>query len=300
MGRTGLNGLLNVNKPTGCSSFSIVATVRRLSGERRVGHAGTLDPAARGVLPICLGQATRVTEYLMDRPKEYLAGIELGSSTDTYDSEGCVTARGSWHGVSRVSVEEALQAFQGDIEQVPPAFSAVKVHGRKSYVLARAGREVILLPRRVQIYNIEIKDFDLPYLKLRVSCSKGTYIRSLANDLGMKLGCYAYLRDLERTAYGPFKVEDAVTPGQLNEAATEGRLDQLLLPLECALGGGGRVYLDDLQAASVLKGLDIELDIQDPGFKDYYSAYAQDGRLLAILKFAAENGLWHPQKVFGL
>jgi len=300
VGRTGLNGLLNVNKPTGCSSFSIVAAVRRLSGERRVGHAGTLDPAASGVLPICLGQATRVTEYLLDCPKEYLAGIELGSSTDTYDSEGCITARGPWQGVSHASVEEALRAFQGDIQQVPPAFSAVKVHGRKSYALARAGREVILQPRRVHIHNIEIKYFDLPYLKVKVTCSKGTYIRSLANDIGIKLGCYAHLRDLERTAYGPFKVEDAVTPGHLNEAAAEGRLDQLLLPLDCALGVGGRVYLDGLQAASVLKGLDIELDIDDPGSKDYYSAYAQDGRLLAVLRFAAENGLWHPQKVFSL
>ncbi|MFA5063954.1 MAG: tRNA pseudouridine(55) synthase TruB [Dehalococcoidia bacterium] len=296
----GLNGLLNVNKPAGCSSFSIVAGVRRLSGERRVGHAGTLDPAASGVLPVCLGQATRVAEYLMERPKEYLAEIELGLSTDTYDSEGRVIARGVLNNISRTLVEEALGAFKGSILQVPPAFSAVKINGRKSYSLARAGREVILQPRRVHIHDIEILGFNLPYLKLRISCSKGTYMRSLANDLGMNLGCYAYLKDLERTSYGPFKIEDAVTPGQLHEAAGEGRLEQLLFPLDYALTDGGRVYLDEIQAARVAKGLDITLDIYDPYSKDYCSAYTQEGQLLAVMKFAAENGLWHPQKVFNL
>lgn len=299
MGRMGLNGLLNVNKPPGCSSFSIVAGVRRLSGERRVGHAGTLDPAASGVLPICLGQATRVAEYLMEYPKEYLAGIELGLSTDTYDGEGRIIARGVLHNISRTMIEDALRAFMGDIIQVPPAFSAVKINGRKSYALARAGRAVTLQPRRVHIHDIEIIAFDLPYLKLRISCSKGTYIRSLANDLGVNLGCHAYLKDLERTSYGPFKIAGAVTPGQLHEAAEEGRLEQLLFPLDFALTGG-RVYLDEIQAASVAKGLDIPLDIYDPYSKNYCSAYTQDGRLLAVMKFTAENGLWHPQKVFDL
>ena len=233
--RVGLNGLLNVNKPSGCTSFSIVARVRRLSGEKRVGHAGTLDPAASGVLPICLGQATRVAEYLMEYSKEYLAGIELGTSTDTYDSEGRITSRGSLHNISPALIEGALQSFKGDIDQVPPAFSAVKVGGRKSYALARAGREVALQPRRVHIHAIEILSFDLPYLKLRIYCSKGTYVRSLAHDLGVKLGCYAYLKDLVRTSYGPFKVADAVTLDQLHAAAAEGRIGQLLYPLDYVL-----------------------------------------------------------------
>jgi tRNA pseudouridine55 synthase len=300
VGLTGLNGLLNVNKPAGCTSFSIVAGVRRLSGERRVGHAGTLDPAASGVLPVCLGQATRVAEYLMDCSKEYLAGIELGSSTDTYDGEGRVTARGSLQDISRAAVEEALEGFKGDIEQVPPAFSAVKVNGRKSYALARAGREVTLHARKVRIHDVEIIGFDLPYLKLKITCSKGTYIRSLANDLGLNLGCYAYLKNLERTVYGPFEIEDAVTPRQLNQAADEGRLEQLIYPLDYALTGGGRVFLDEKQAENVAQGLDIVLDILDPLSMTYCSAYTQDGRLLAVMKFVAENGLWHPQKVFHL
>ena len=296
----GLNGLLNVNKPAGCTSFSIVAGVRRLSGERRVGHAGTLDPAASGVLPICLGQATRVAEYLLECPKEYLAGIELGISTDTYDGEGRITGRGEPHNISRAMVTGALQSFEGTIDQVPPAFSAVKVGGRKSYALARAGHKVILQPRRVHIHDIQVVSFDLPYLKLRISCSKGTYIRSLANDLGERLGCHAYLKDLVRTSYGPFKIDTAVTPDQLHTAVAEGRIDQLLYPLDCALTGSDRVYLDETQVGSVEKGLGILLDIQSPCSKDYCSAYTADGRLLAIMKFVTENGLWHPEKVFNL
>jgi len=296
----GVNGILNVNKPAGCTSFSIVAKVRRLSGERRVGHAGTLDPAASGVLPVCLGQATRVAEYLLQCPKEYLAGIELGISTDTYDGEGCITGRGTLSNISRAMVEDALRSFEGEIDQVPPVFSAIKVKGKKSYALARAGQEVILQPRRVHIHDMQIISFDAPYLKLRISCSKGTYIRSLANDLGVNLGCRAYLKDLERTSYGPFKIAEAITPDQLHQAAGEDSISQLLYPLDCALAGSDRVYLDERQAESVEKGLDIPLDIQRPCLKDYCSAYTPDGRLLAIMKFEAENGLWHPEKVFSL
>jgi len=296
----GVNGLLNVNKPPGCTSFSIVARVRRLSGERRVGHAGTLDPAASGVLPICLGQATRVAEYLLECPKEYVAGIELGTSTDTYDGEGRVTGRGSPQNISLSSVEDALRPFEGSIYQVPPAFSAVKVRGRKSYDLARAGIQVDLQPRRVRIDSIEVMSFDLPYLRLRISCSKGTYIRSLANDLGEGLGCHAYLKDLVRTSYGPFKIDAAVTPDQLQKAAAGGLIDRLLYPLDCALPGSDRVYLGESQALSVEKGLDIPLDIQGQCAQGRCCAYTADGRLLAVMKFVTENGLWHPEKVFSL
>ena len=296
----GLNGLLNVNKPAGCTSFSIVASVRRLSGERRVGHAGTLDPAASGVLPICLGQATRVAEYLLECPKEYVAGIELGISTDTYDGEGRITGQSPLHDISRAMIEGVLQSFKGTIDQVPPAFSAVKVRGRKSYALARAGHEVILQPRRIQIYHIQIVGFELPYLKLRISCSKGTYIRSLANDLGQLIGCGAHLKDLERTSYGPFEINDAVTPDQLQKAIVEGNIHRLLYPLDCALFGSDRVYLDEGQAVSVEKGLDVPLAIQSPCSKGYCAAYTAEGRLLAVMKFVTESGLWHPQKVFSL
>jgi len=296
----GLNGLLNVNKPAGCTSFSIVASVRRLSGERRVGHAGTLDPAASGVLPVCLGQATRVAEYLLECPKEYVAGIELGTSTDTYDGEGRITGRSPLPDISPAMIKGVLQSFEGAIDQVPPAFSAVKVSGRKSYALARAGQEVILQPRRVQIYQIQVVRFDPPYLKLKISCSKGTYMRSLANDLGEHIGCRAYLKDLERTSYGPFKIVDAISVDELHKAADEGRIEQLLHPLDLALTGIDKIYLDTEQAGSLEKGLDIPLHIQGDCSKGRCCAYTTKGRLLAVMKFVTESGLWHPQKVFNL
>ena len=159
---------------------------------------------------------------------------------------------------------------------------------------------MILQPRRVQIYHIQIVRFELPYLKLRISCSKGTYIRSLANDLGQLIGCGAHLKDLERTSYGPFEINDAVTPDQLQKAIVEGNIHRLLYPLDCALFGSDRVYLDEGQAVSVEKGLDVPLAIQSPCSKGYCAAYTAEGRLLAVMKFVTESGLWHPQKVFSL
>jgi tRNA pseudouridine55 synthase len=197
-------------------------------------------------------------------------------------------------------VEDVLRSFEGAIDQVPPAFSAVKVQGRKSYDLARAGQEVILQPRKVHIYDIQVVSSDLPYLRLKVTCSKGTYIRSLANDLGERLGCRAYLKDLVRVSYGPFKIDDAVTPDQLQKAADEDIIDRLLYPLDYALTGYARVYLDKAQAESVQRGLDIPLVTQSPGSKDYCSAYNVEGHLLAVMRFVTENGLWHPEKVFSL
>jgi tRNA pseudouridine55 synthase len=241
-----------------------------------------------------------MAEYLLDYPKEYVAGIELGISTDTYDGEGRVTGRGTVYDISLAMVEEVLQSFEGSIDQVPPAFSAIKVLGRKSYALARAGQEVILQPRRVHIYNIQIVSSDLPYLKLKVSCSKGTYIRSLANDLGERLGCHAYLKDLVRVSYGPFKIDDAVTPDQLQIAAAGDLIDRLLYPLDYALTDFDRAYLDETQAESVQRGLDVALGTQSPGLKGYSLAYSAEGRLLAVMKFVTENGLWHPEKVFNL
>jgi tRNA pseudouridine55 synthase len=152
----GLNGILNVNKPAGPTSFNIVALVRRLTGEKRVGHAGTLDPAACGVLPICLGQATRIAEYLHDFNKEYLAVIELGATTDTCDGEGRVTGRADTAGITLPLLQRALQSFEGYIDQAPPAFSAIKVKGRQSYDLARSGIEIAHQPRQVHIERIEI------------------------------------------------------------------------------------------------------------------------------------------------
>jgi len=296
----GLNGILNVNKPAGPTSFSIVALVRRLTGEKRVGHAGTLDPAACGVLPVCLGQATRISEYLHAFSKEYQAIIELGTTTDTYDGQGRVTGRGDTAGITLDLVQKSLRSFEGPIDQVPPAFSAIKVKGRQSYDLARAGIEIAHQPRRVNIDRIELLNFGPPYIKLVIVCSKGTYIRSLAHDLGQKLGCGAFLKDLVRSAYGPFKAGEAVSPENLQDIVTSGQLAPLLYPVDYPLTCWPQHIATWDEAQHITGGIDISLPGINPEDNFYCRAYHADGRFLAVLQFTPDSGLWHPQKVFNL
>ena len=197
-----MDGILNINKPAGKTSFAVVAMVKRLTGEKHVGHAGTLDPMATGVLPVCLGQATRLVEYLMDTTKTYRAEIELGVSTDSYDREGAVTQKCDASAVTLAQIETALNSFRGVITQIPPMYSAVKHQGKPLYELARAGIDVERKARTAKIYSLEIRDWQNPFLTIEVNCGKGTYIRSLANDLGQALGCGATLSALERSRCG--------------------------------------------------------------------------------------------------
>src|SRR5579859_1972604 len=194
-----MDGILNINKPTGMTSHDVVAKVRKLLKQRRVGHAGTLDPAASGVLPICVGQATRVAEYLSESGKAYRATIIFGAVTDTYDSEGIITRTASTNGLTRATIEAILPAMLGSQMQVPPRYSAIKLQGQPAYKRARAGEEITLEARPIVIYSLKVIDWIPPYLTLAIECSKGTYIRSLAHDLGMQIGCYAYLNSLIRT-----------------------------------------------------------------------------------------------------
>ena len=296
----GANGILNVNKPSGCTSFSIVALVRRLVGEKRVGHAGTLDPAATGVLPICLGQATRITEYLHDCTKEYIALIEFGTTTDTFDREGKVTCRKDTALVTFQLIEKSLISFQGTIEQVPPAYSAIKVKGRQSYELAREGIPVSHQPRKVKIDLIEILGFENPCLKIKIRCSKGTYIRSLANDLGEMLGCGAYLKDLVRTAYGPFTLDSSISVDDIRTALAEGNLDRLLYPVDYPLQQWDSQVATDEASREIVQGHDMQFDDMDAIKNHRLRVYSPEKKLLAIMKFVPETRLWHPEKVFSL
>lgn len=204
-------GFLNIYKPVGMTSHDVVSKVRRLTGIKQVGHTGTLDPFAEGVLPVCLGKATRLIEYLTD-DKEYIATVQFGENTDTYDVEGNITD------VSGVNITEhdilvSLKDFEGEIEQLPPIYSAIKVNGKKLYDYARKGEEVEIKPRKVVIEKIELKNFDeeAQAAEILIKCSKGTYIRSIAHDLGIKTGAYAYLTKLIRTQAGKFRLEDTIT-----------------------------------------------------------------------------------------
>ena len=203
-------GVLNIYKPKGMTSHDVVAVLRKKLNIKQVGHTGTLDPFAEGVLPVCIGKATRLIEYF-DDDKEYLATVQFGCATNTYDIEGKITKTGSKK-VTREEIQNALKNFEGEITQIPPIYSAIKVNGKKLYEYAREGKEINIEPRKVNIFKIELKDFNetSQQADILIKCSKGTYIRSIANDLGENLGCFGHLIKLIRTQAGKFRVEESI------------------------------------------------------------------------------------------
>jgi len=299
-----VDGILNINKPPGRTSFSIVALVKRLSGERRVGHAGTLDPAAIGVLPICLGRGTRIVEFLVDATKTYQAEIELGVTTDTYDADGKITQRGNPADISKEQLETALASFQGVIQQIPPMYSAVKYHGQPLYKLARAGISVERQSRPAEIYRLEITDWQPPLVTLEIDCGKGTYIRSLAHDLGQTLGCGAHLKSLIRSRYGIFDIAKAISLPQLEDACHYGYWQKFVHPVDSVLLHWRATVVSKDAEDVIRRGGSIELPNGSPedtttGYpKEYCRAYSLEGRFLGVLHFNQEKGRWHATKVF--
>ncbi|MCI0474962.1 MAG: tRNA pseudouridine(55) synthase TruB [Anaerolineales bacterium] len=291
----GFDGIFNVNKPLGKTSHHIVHTIRKMSGIARVGHAGTLDPMATGVLLICVGQAVRVTEYLIDHDKKYRARVRLGVETDTYDAEGAIVARRAVTATD-AQVADALTGFIGKCAQMPPAYSAIKKDGVHSYDLARRGIEVERTPRPVEIFSIDIRAIALPDVEFDVHCSKGTYIRSLAHDLGEALGCGATLTALTRTASGQFALDDAITLDQLHDAFETKSAEHFLNPLDEALLQFQAVIVNDEDARRVLQGnsLDCEREYATPLLR----AYAPSGQCIALLERGKRVGEWKPHKVF--
>lgn len=225
-----LFGFLNIYKPKGLTSHDVVARLRKITKVRQIGHTGTLDPFATGVLPICIGKATRLIEYL-DDDKEYLATVQFGKNTATYDLEGEITATFDKK-VTEEDVKNALKDFEGEISQIPPIYSAIKVNGKKLYDYARQGQDIEIKPRKVTISKIGLKEFDKTSqsAKITVACSKGTYIRSIAYDLGAKLGCGGYLTALERTKAGKFQVNTAIKLEDLTEVLQI--IENLINPLD--------------------------------------------------------------------
>lgn len=286
-----MNGFLNIDKPLGLTSHDVVARVRRSLNIKKVGHAGTLDPLATGVLVVCVGTATRLSEYVMHTIKRYRAQIHLGVTTTTYDAEGKITAQRDASHLTRLDVEQALAQFVGEIEQLPPMYSAVKQGGRKLYDIARAGDEVERQPRHVEIMVLEIVDWSPAQVTVEVTCSAGTYIRSLAYDLGETLGVGAYLSGLVRTASGSFRLDEAVSLDALLEASDWA--EYLVSPaaalahlpvIECDAAGldhlsHGRPVPDPLAEAGLLA-----------------QAYNAKGDLIAIVQ--GDGQRWLPHKVF--
>lgn len=227
-----ITGIVNINKPLGKSSAFIVAVVRRITKIKKVGHTGTLDPLATGVLPICIGrESTRLADTIMQGTKEYLATVELGRTTTTQDREG-ETIEEKEVKVTKEELFDIIKSFQGEITQIPPMYSAIKINGQKMYELARKGIEVERKPRTVTIYNIDVEEISLPFAKIRVTCSKGTYIRTLCADIGEKAGCGAYMKDLVRTKSGRFTIEDSITLEEFETLWNKGEGETVMLSPE--------------------------------------------------------------------
>ena len=292
------DGILNLNKPRGPTSHDVVDRVRALTGIRRVGHAGTLDPLATGVLLVCIGRATRVAEYLMAGQKVYRARVRLGVTTDTYDAEGRVVAESPIE-VSRAQIEAALARFRGTIAQVPPMYSAIKRKGTPLHRLARRGVEVERQPRQVEVFRLELTAWEPPECTLEMICSPGTYVRALAHDLGQVLGCGAHLTGLTRLASGEFRLEDAVTLEEFAQAAAEDRWPNLLHPLDAALTRFPALHLDADGARRLCSGQAISAPPPGGGEGGVLSrAYGPDGTFLALVAYDPAAGVWRPRKVF--
>jgi tRNA pseudouridine55 synthase len=292
-----VDGILNIDKPQGWTSHDVVAWIRRVLKVKRVGHAGTLDPLATGVLLVCVGQATRVSEYLMASDKTYRAQILLGTITDTYDMDGeVIETRPLAPEIDRGAIWAALGHFVGDIMQAPPAYSAIKQDGVPLHRRVRRGEDVRPSARPVHIHSIQMIDWTTPCLTVDVTCDPGTYIRSLAHDLGQTLGCGGALSGLRRTRSGRFLATDALSPEAVADAYRAGDLARHMHPMDAALSQLTPVAVGEDEVKRLRNGQPITANGAVLARDGY--AVSQDGGVVAILRPDAERGEWWPEKVF--
>ncbi len=280
-------GIIILNKPVGVSSHRCVGMVRKALNMKKVGHTGTLDPEASGVLPILAGPATRASDFLTMEDKRYRATILLGTKTDTLDMAGEVIEKRPVN-VTEEEIRTTIAGFVGNIQQVPPMYSAIQVNGQRLYNLARQGIEVERKARDITIFSIDIEKIELPYVKIAVHCSKGTYIRTLASDIGDALGCGGCIQGLERTASGPFTLESAITPEELSSLSENGMAEKALLPLDSFFKNYEAIYLDKKRADRVKNGVPIYYKGKTQGVM--YRVYDENGSFIALSKADTEDG----------
>jgi tRNA pseudouridine55 synthase len=305
-----LRGFLNIDKPAGITSFDAVRQVRRAAQIRKVGHAGTLDPAATGVLPVAIGDATKLLEELVGAPKQYRGIMRFGVATDTYDADGTATSETDASGVTREAIESALMAFQGEIQQRPPAYSALKRDGEPAYKAARRGEPLDLDARPVTIYELTLGEFDTsdparPSIQIDIRCSRGFYVRSLAHDLGTELGVGAHLERLYRTAVGEFKLENAVPLDRVCALFEMGETDDLLHAMDSVLTKWPAVVVGQRDLGELRQGRNIiampgRSYVAPPrteGKKSLARCYGPNGELVALLEQGLVVGAWHPYRV---
>lgn len=288
--------------------MDVIRVIRRVTGQRKVGHGGTLDPDATGVLPICIGRATRFIDRFVRGRKVYEATARFGTATDTYDASGRVTAESDASAITREAIEALLPRFMGEISQVPPMYSAVKIDGVRLYKLARAGKEVDREARDVVVYSLETTSWEItsrepPTLGLRIECGSGFYARSLVHDLGLALDNTAHLAGLVRSKVGPFTLNDAVTLDEIEQAKNAGEWERLLYPIDAALMELPAVVIDPLQEEAVSHGQPVDLAIGGDGSKRTLAetaevrAYNRGGDLIALMSYDAVLGNLNPVRV---
>ena len=301
------HGIINVYKEKGFTSHDVVAKLRGICKQKKIGHTGTLDPDAVGVLPVCLGSATKLCDMLTDKDKEYIAVLRLGMVTDTQDISGKVLEEKEVQ-VTTEQVKEAIFSFLGDYEQVPPMYSALKVNGKKLYELAREGKEVERTARLVVIHELEILEENMPEFTIRVRCSKGTYIRTLCHDIGQKLGCGGVMAALTRSRSGKFMIEQAYTLSEIQRFADEGKLEQLVQPVEKvfenllamtakeeaikALKNGNQLKVSEVKLPEEVKSsLTKEQGMQ-------VRIYSHEGVFFGVYEYDSKRKLFCPVKLF--
>ncbi len=296
-----MDGVLNVYKHPGPTSHDIVEMARKALGIKKIGHAGTLDPLAEGVLLLCIGKGTRLSDYLADLPKEYLAEFTFGITTSTYDGEGEITSQ-SDEKVSEEAVRKILGEFIGEIEQVPPPSSAIHHKGKRLYEWARQGVQIELPPRKITIYRLELENFQPEERKglFRITCSKGTYIRALARDMGEKIGTGAYLSRLIRTAVGPFKAEEAFPASRLRKEERE-EIERGIIPLMDALPHFPLFIVDYQKAIKIASGTSLPLNQVPFSIGENVRVVSENKRLISIGRITIKEGKLYlkPEKVFG-
>ncbi len=292
--RNSASGVLVIDKPIGMTSHQVVQVIRNGTRIKRAGHTGTLDPRASGVLVVLIGPAVRLSEYVSAEDKRYQATIKLGERTDTYDGDGTIT-RTAEVNVTAEQFEEALKQFVGEIEQVPPPYSAVHVNGRRAYDLARQGEEVELEPRIIHVHSLELLEWNSPEAVVDIHCSSGTYVRSLAHDLGEVLGCGANLTGLRRTKSGRFTLKDAIPLRKLVEAFESSSWYQYLIPAAEALGDWPAITLTNEEVDAVRHGHRVT---RESSVGQTVRAITEQGELVALMEFDAETSEYQPKKVF--
>ncbi len=297
-----IDGIINVRKEKGFTSHDVVAKLRGITRQKKIGHTGTLDPDATGVLPVCFGKATKLCDVLTEKEKAYEAVLLLGKTTDTQDISGEVKKECSVEGITQDQVRETILSFVGEYDQIPPMYSALKVNGKKLYELAREGVEIERKPRKIQIYRIEIREINLPEVRFEVWCSKGTYIRTLCNDIGEKLGCGGCMSSLIRTKSGIFTLEESKSLDEIETCVREGRIEEILVPIDAMFPDVPKVFVKEGEEKSVYNGNALtKRQLEEntmPQSQERIRVYQKDGLFLALYRYDSKENRYKVEKMF--